>query len=131
MKNNKWMLTFLVLVAMFIITGAMLVILSIMLKNIEISNEALRWVISLIHIVPCFFGGYMIGTSRKEKQCQWGIYIVAIYFLVLFLELVLIYGIYGIDVQLLKTLIMSFILCAISGALGGITSAYNKNKRDM
>ncbi len=131
MKNNKWILTVLALFSMYIITVVMLIICASITEKTAISDENLKLAINLIYIVSCFPGGFMIGKIQNEKQCQWGIFAGTFYCFVLLLGNM---GVMAVNKEIAMQrshMLILFILCSISGALGGITSAYNKNKRDM
>ena len=102
------------LVAMYIITGILLVILAAVLGRVEMSDAAVSIGIIATYIVSCFAGGFFIG-----KKYLWGICVGVFYFAVLLLgNLAVNRGLDGQFVHMLTTAV----LCTLSGMAGGMVS---------
>ena len=107
------------LVAMYIITGILLVILAAVLGRVEMSDAAVSIGIIATYIVSCFAGGFFIGKKKKKKKYLWGICVGVFYFAVLLLgNLAVNRGLDGQFVHMLTTAV----LCTLSGMAGGMVS---------
>lgn len=107
------------LVAMYIITGILLVILAALLGRVEMSDAAVSIGIIATYIVSCFAGGFLIGKKKKKKKYLWGLCVGAFYFAVLLLgNLAVNRGLNGQLVHMLTTAV----LCTLSGMAGGMLS---------
>ena len=107
------------LVAMYVITGLLLVVLAALLGRVEMSDAAVSIGIIATYIVSCFAGGFLIGKKKKRKKYLWGLCVGAFYFAVLLLgNLVVNRGLDGQLVQMLTTAV----LCILSGMAGGMLS---------
>ena len=56
------------LVAMYVITGLLLVVLAALLGRVEMSDAAVSIGIIATYIVSCFAGGFLIGKKKKVKK---------------------------------------------------------------
>lgn len=107
------------LVAMYIITGILLVILAALLGRVEMSDAAVSIGIIATYIVSCFAGGFLIGKKKKKNKYLWGLCVGAFYFAVLLLgNLAVNRGLNGQVVHMLTTAV----LCTLSGMAGGMLS---------
>ena len=71
------------LVAMYIITGLLLILLAALLGRVDMSDAAVSIGIIATYIVSCFAGGFLIGKKKKKKKYLWGLCVGAFYFAVL------------------------------------------------
>lgn len=55
------------LVAMYIITGLLLILLAALLGRVDMSDAAVSIGIIATYIVSCFAGGFLIGKKKKKK----------------------------------------------------------------
>ena len=107
------------LVAMYVITGLLLVILAAVLGRVEMPDSAVSIGIIATYIVSCFAGGFLIGKRKKKNRYLWGICVGAFYFVVLLLgNLAVNRGLNGQLVHMLTTAV----LCTLSGMAGGMAS---------
>lgn len=107
------------LVAMYVVTGILLVILATLLGRIDMTDSAVSIGIIATYILSCFIGGFLIGKKKKKKKYLWGLCVGAFYFLVLFLgNLAVNRGLDGQIVHMLTTAV----LCTLSGMAGGMVS---------
>ena len=107
------------LVAMYVITGLLLVGLAALLGRMDLSDAAVSIGIIATYMISCFTGGFLIGKKKKRKKYLWGLCVGAFYFAVLLLgNLVVNRGLDGQLVQMLTTAV----LCILSGMAGGMLS---------
>ena len=107
------------LVAMYVITGLLLVILAALLGKLELSDAAVSIGIIATYIVSCFAGGFLIGKKKKKKKYLWGLCVGTFYFIVLLLGNLAVNR--GLDGQLVHMLTTA-VLCILSGVAGGMLS---------
>lgn len=107
------------LVAMYIITGLLLVMLAALLGHMELSDAAVSIGIIVTYIVSCFTGGFLIGKKKKKKKYLWGLCVGAFYFAILLLGNLAVNR--GLDGQLVHMLTTA-VLCILSGMAGGMLS---------
>ena len=84
-KTNSAMPVLIDLVAMYVITGLLLVILAALLGRLELSDAAVSIGIIATYIISCFAGGFFIGKKKKKKKYLWGLCVGAFSFAVLLL----------------------------------------------
>lgn len=119
MEKSSSMPILIDLVAMYIITGILLVILAALISRIDLSDGAVSIGIIATYIVSCFAGGFLIGKKKKRKKYLWGLCVGAFYFVVLLLgNLAVNRGLNGQLVHMLTTAV----LCTLSGMAGGMVS---------
>ncbi len=107
------------LVAMYVITGLLLVLLAALLGKLELSDAAVSIGIIATYIVSCFAGGFLIGKKKKKKKYLWGLCVGTFYFIVLLLGNLAVNR--GLDGQLVHMLTTA-VLCILSGMAGGMLS---------
>lgn len=119
LEKNSVMPILMDLVAMYVITGILLVILAALLGRFEMTDAAVSIGIIVTYIVSCFAGGFFIGKKKKTKKYLWGLCVGVFYFLVLFLGNLAVNR--GLDGQLVHMLTTA-VLCTLSGMAGGMVS---------
>lgn len=108
-----------VLVASYIVTGIVLVILTMLLYHFEMGESIIGAGIIVAYLLSGFFGGFLIGKKQREKKFLWGALVGLAYFLVLVIISLLVYRkIQGEMGNFFTTMI----ICAGSGTLGGMVS---------
>ena len=107
------------LVAMYLITGILLVVLAMLLGHVDMSDAAVSIGIIVTYILSCILGGFLIGKKKKKKKYLWGLCVGAFYFLVLFLGNLIVNR--GLDGQLVH-MMTTAVLCVLSGMAGGMIS---------
>ena len=118
-SKNSAMPVLVDLVAMYVITGLLLVGLAALLGRMDLSDAAVSIGIIATYMISCFTGGFLIGKKKKRKKYLWGLCVGAFYFAVLLLgNLVVNRGLDGQLVQILTTAV----LCILSGMAGGMLS---------
>ncbi len=119
MPKNSVMPILVDLVAMYLITGILLVLLAMLLGRVDMSDAAVSIGIIVTYILSCIVGGFLIGKKKKKKKYLWGLCVGVFYFLVLFLGNLVVNR--GLDGQLVHMLTTA-VLCVLSGMAGGMIS---------
>lgn len=118
-KNSVvlWMLKALLIA--YIVTGALLALLTVMLYKLELNEKTVSAAIVAIYVLSTLIGGIAIGKMAKTRRFLWGISLGIVYFALLFLITLGVYRtLNGDGANLLTTLI----LCAGGGMAGGMIS---------
>ncbi len=116
---NKIMWVLKSLLASYIVTGLLLLGLTYLVYQFELSEQTVVVGIIIIYVISTFIGGFIIGKLTRLRKFIWGMIIGVIYFLLLFL---ISYGVYrefstnGINI------LTTIILCIGGGMLGGMLS---------
>ncbi len=107
------------LLAAYVITGALLLILALLLYKTQLSESAVNVGIIAIYVIACFLGGFLEGRMMKTRKFLWGGASGLLYFMVLaVISLAAGQGLSGGTSHFITTLI----LCAAGGTLGGMVS---------
>lgn len=118
-KRNLPMMLGKVLLAMYIVTGILLVVLAAVLYKFELSEKAVNIGIIVIYVISGFLGGFLIGKIQKERKYLWGAMAGLGYFLVLLMVSLLMHQ--GLDSDMVH-IATTWVLCTASGAIGGMLS---------
>ena len=116
-KKVMWVLKS--LLASYIVTGILLLVLTFLVYKFELNEEIVVGAIVAIYVLSTFMGGFIIGKLTEVRKFVWGMAIGSIYVLLLFL---ISYGVYrefntnGLNV------ITTVALCVGGGTLGGMIS---------
>ena len=108
-----------ILLAMYLLTGALLLILSAMLYKLQLSESAVSVGIVVIYVISGFLGGFLSGKVMKTRRFFWGMIMGASYFLILVVGSILFQQ--GIHMELSR-FFTTLILCTASGMIGGMAS---------
>lgn len=118
-KDSKVMWILKSLLAAYIITGILLIVLAMLLYKFELNEQIVSGAIVGVYVVSTFAGGIIIGKLMKARRFLWGMGIGVLYFALLLVITLGIYrGLNGDSANLLTT----FILCAGGGMAGGMVS---------
>jgi putative membrane protein (TIGR04086 family) len=119
-KKNVPVLSVLkILLMMYIITGILLLFLTLMLTKLQLSESMVSIGIVVIYVVSGFVGGLLAGKKMSNRRFVWGMIMGAAYFLVLGIGSIVFHQ--GLDMETSRFL-TSFILCIASGMVGGMVS---------
>lgn len=108
-----------VLVAAYIVTGLVLVLLTTLLYHFEMGEGIISAGVIVAYLLSGFFGGFLIGKKQKEKKFLWGALVGMAYFIVLVVISLLIYRKIQGEIGNFFT---TMVLCVGSGTLGGMVS---------
>lgn len=108
-----------ILFLMYFTTMLLLLLLAAVLFKTELPEMASKiWLIA-VYVISGFLGGFFIGKRRKNKKFLWGLFIGALYFVILLAVSLLLYK--GLTKDYVH-LIMTMALCCFSGTVGGMVS---------
>lgn len=116
-KKIIWMLKSLLF--SYVVTGILLVLLTVLLYKFELDESLVSAAIVGIYVLATMAGGLVIGKLVKVRRFLWGIGLGAAYFAILMLITL---GVYHTLNGSGVNLVTSFILCAGGGMLGGMIS---------
>lgn len=107
------------LLCAYIVTGIMLLILTLLLYKAGLSEENVNAGIILTYVISTFAGGFVMGKLTGTKKFLWGLLLGVLYFLLL---LLISLGVYHTLQAEITNLLTTFLLCAGGGMLGGMVS---------
>ena len=107
------------LLASYIVTGILLLVLTFLVYKFELDEQVVVGVIVAIYVASTFLGGFIIGKLTERKKYLWGMAIGSIYVLLLFL---ISYGVYREFNTNGLNMITTVVLCVGGGTLGGMLS---------
>ena len=102
----------------YIITGAALLLVALLLFQMEPEESMILAGIQVIYVVGSFVCGFAAGKGIRKKRLVWGLLSGVVYYLFLLLASACLGGITSTPGQML----MTFALCLGGGMLGGILS---------
>ena len=107
------------LLCAYVMTGILLLILTVLLYKAGLSEENINAGIILTYVISTFSGGFVIGKLAGVKKFLWGLLLGIMYFVLL---LLISLGIYHSLQSDMMNLVTPFLLCAGGGMLGGMVS---------
>jgi putative membrane protein (TIGR04086 family) len=108
-----------VLVAMYVLTGLLLLLLAVLMYRMEPGEAVIRGCMTAIYVLVGFFGGFLQGKAAGKKKYLWGLLAGAMYWVILILVGLLLHqGLTASSVDLASTLA----LCTLSALAGGMLS---------
>lgn len=99
------------------VTGAAILILSLLLYKTNLSENILHIAVIAVYAASCFLAGLYCGKKMKERRFLWGLLAGAVYYIVL-LAVSLSVG-HG---EFSPSFVSSALVCLGSGMLGGMLS---------
>lgn len=119
-QNEVWIMWMVkALLAAYVVTGILLIILALALYKFELNEGAVTAGVTAVYLISTFTGGLVVGKLAKVRQFLWGIVLGILYFALLLLVTVGIYRTFhGNSTEILVT----FALCAGGGMAGGMIS---------
>lgn len=118
-KNIKAIWWIKSLLASYIVTGILLLILTFFMYKFELNEKIVSAAIVGIYVVSTLIGGIIIGKLTREKRYLWGMILGILYFALL---LVITLGVYRTLNGDSVSIVTSLILCAGGGMAGGMIS---------
>ncbi len=118
-KNIKVIWWIKSLLASYIVTGILLLVLTFFMYKFELNEKIVSAAIVGIYVVSTLIGGMIIGKLTKSKRYLWGMVLGIIYFVLLLLITLGVYRTLNGDSV---SIITSLILCAGGGMTGGMIS---------
>lgn len=118
-KDSPVMWILKALLISYIMTGVLLLLLTVLLYKLELNEKAVSAAIVAIYVLSTLIGGIAIGKMAKMRRFLWGIGLGILYFALLMAITLGVYHTLNTDgVNLVTTLI----LCAGGGMAGGMIS---------
>ena len=119
-QNEVWIMWIVkALLAAYVVTGILLIILALALYKFELNEGAVTAGVTAVYLISTFTGGLEVGKLAKVRRFLWGIVLGILYFALLLLVTVGIYRTFhGSSTEILVT----FALCAGGGMAGGMIS---------
>ncbi len=119
-QNEVWIMWMVkALLAAYVVTGILLIILALALYKFELNEGAVTAGVTAVYLISTFTGGLVVGKLAKVRRFLWGIVLGILYFALLLLVTVGIYRTFhGSSTEILVT----FALCAGGGMAGGMIS---------
>lgn len=107
------------LLCAYIVTGILLLILTLLLYKLGLSEENINAGIILTYVISTFSGGFVMGKLAGTRKFLWGLLAGAVYYgLLLLISLGLYHSLQGEAGGLMT----AFLLCAGGGMLGGMVA---------
>ena len=103
----------------YAVTAILLLLLAFLLYKLQLGESQVNLGIMIIYIVSCLAGGFYMGRKGKMRRFLWGMGLGAGYAVFLQAVTVLTERQGAMD---LKEAVMTFFLCILGGALGGMLS---------
>ena len=117
--GNRGMDLLKALLCAYVITGILLLVLSLLLYKMGLSEENVNAGIILIYVISTFAGGFVIGKLTGSRKFLWGLIAGVLYFALLVL---ISFGIYHSIQSGAGDILTTVLLCAGGGMLGGMVS---------
>lgn len=118
-KDSKVLWVLKALLASYIVTGILLLLLTMALYKMELNEKMVSAAIVAIYVMATLIGGILIGKMAKVKRFIWGLGLGIAYFALLLLITLGVYHTLNGDGA---NLVTTFILCAGGGMVGGMIS---------
>ena len=118
-KNIKVIWWIKSLLASYIVTGILLLVLTFFMYKFELNEKIVSAAIVGIYVVSTLIGGMIIGKLTKSKRYLWGMVLGLLYFVLLVLITLGVYRTLNGDSV---SIVTSLILCAGGGMTGGMIS---------
>ncbi len=118
-KESKGIWLLKALLAGYVVTGILLMILALLLYKIDLDEQKVTVGIVATYVISTFVGGFIMGKLVEEQKFIWGLVLGAIYFLLLFAVS------FAVNHRLQSNgtnLVTTLLLCAGGGMLGGMVS---------
>ena len=119
-QNEVWIMWMVkALLAAYVVTGILLIILALALYKFELNEGAVTAGVTAVYLISTFTGGLVVGKLAKVRRFLWGIVLGILYFALLLLVTV---GIYRTFHGSSTEILMTFALCAGGGMAGEMIS---------
>ena len=118
-KNIKVIWWIQSLLASYIVTGILLLVLTFFMYKFELNEKIVSAAIVGIYVVSTLIGGMIIGKLTKSKRYLWGMVLGIVYFVLLLLITLGVYRTLNGDSV---SIVTSLILCAGGGMTCGMIS---------
>lgn len=108
-----------ILFAMYGLTAALLFLLAFLVQKLGWESGTISIGISMVYVISCLAGGFLVGKVQQTKKFIWGILISLAYIImILAVSLTVKHGLHST----MSAFIINLLLCLGSGMLGGMIS---------
>lgn len=105
--------------ASYVVTGILLLILTILVYQFEIEEKIVDMGIVATYVSSTFIGGFILGKLAKKRRFLWGTLVGVLYIGFLYGISYALYGVFELrDIEALKPIL----LCLGGGMFGGMMS---------
>lgn len=118
-QNTKWLVMLKGLLFSYIITAFIILLLSFLMLKIDLPAAVFGGGINFAYIISSFVGGFFIGKKMEQKKFVWGLVMGVLYFVILLLVSLMLNN---ASILPLGSYFTVFIICSLSGMLGGMIS---------
>ena len=118
-KNTRFLYLLKGLLFSYIITAFILLILSFLMLKLDLSSLVISGGINLAYIASTFLAGFYVGKKVGVKKFFWGLMMGILYFVIIMLISLLMNRVSPLPLGGLLTV---FVMCGLSGMLGGMLS---------
>ena len=105
------------LIVSYLVTLALMLLIALAIWKIDLGGNVLRGIVIGLYVISSVAGGFYIGKKQKEKKFLWGLLTGCLYFFILFILTVTAGDFTG---RLGIHFVTTFLICAMSGTLGGM-----------
>jgi putative membrane protein (TIGR04086 family) len=118
-QNTKMFAVLKGLLFSYIITAFILLLLSFLMLKLDLSGTVIGGGIIFAYILSTFVGGFVVGKKAEQKKFFWGLVMGVFYFIIL---MVVSIAMNRAEPLPLGNLLTSFLICSLSGMVGGMIS---------
>lgn len=119
MEKSNLRILFRSLLPAYLLTAALLLVLAFGLYRFQLTEEQVELGVKGIYLFVCFIAGIIAGKLGKTKKFLRGFFSGAGYYLILFL---ISFAVMQKPAASGQELLLSLLLCAASGMIGGMIS---------
>ncbi len=118
-QNTKMFAVLKGLLFSYIITAFILLLLSFLMLKLDLSGTIISGGIIFAYILSTFIGGFFVGKKAEQRKFIWGLIMGVFYFVILMLVSL---AMNRAEPLPLGNLLTSFLICSLSGMVGGMIS---------
>ncbi len=118
-QNTKLLALLKGLLFSYIVTAFILLLLSFLMLKLDLPGSVIGGGIILAYIVSTFLGGFLIGKKAEQRKFLWGFAMGVAYFVILLIVSLMMNRVSPMP---FGNLLTAFIICSVSGMLGGMLS---------
>ncbi len=118
-QNSKILFLLKGLLLSYIVTAFVLLILSFLMLKLDLSGMVISGGVNFSYIVSTFLAGFYVGKKVEQRKFIWGLIMGIFYFIILMMISLIMNRVSPLPLGGLLTV---FIMCGLSGMLGGMIS---------
>lgn len=118
-SNDKLSAVLKSLLCSYLLTGVLLLGLAFLLYQFHLKENQINIGITVIYVLSTLLGGFLCGKTLKVRKFMWGLGMGVLYFLFL---IGISLGVYRELQQSTASFLLTLVLCAGGGMIGGMIS---------